>query len=542
MKKVIVLFTIFTLLFSSCKSRQNSNFSDADIPNENDDTSSVWNSQPAAQIDKPVSKQDAAKESLFKISDIKICSVGDAEGNMQTYEEVKDEYPGKTVLVWQLNPLITPPSSKAVNRHLDSLGKEYVICFKDAPPNYRDSRYSEALSYSTYNETVTKRLESGEQIDIIDAFSVYNELSLHGFLEPIDSYLLDTAVGQKLYDLMPDNYWKGCQVNGHIYGVCSYLTLGKRSGYLVNSVLADKYGYDTTKPILEQLDILERIKKEPCDPVMTWKGFSQSSECSTGKILEKCVFWDDAAESWASILCDKEYTETLRTYFELGKMGMVRLSPAQNSYFIYEQNNQYLPDHKSFEQIYGQAGNGFVTVPSYIASPSGTYVKQSGTGVGISASSEYKDLAFDLIATAYTDPDLNNMLCYGENYGDYIQNNGIYLLGNDLCRTWVFFNPVISIRPGTEPENLTEAWINGLEAAKVSDNIDFYADLSEFEDTKDAIFAVSVEMSRKAVTDEYNDFEEYLNEYFKRLDEAGQQAIIDEVNRQYADYKEHKNG
>lgn len=541
MKKAIALLAAFTLILCSCAKNGGNYVPDSEPYPEEVGESSISETAATALPDETDSGKPSSLNDLYKIVDLNILDFN-GESSDETLEDIRNKYPDKTVLVWQLDPLITPPSSEAVNEYLDTLGKNYAVYFRDAPEKYRKSRFTDALTYSTYNETVVERLKNGEQIDIIDAFSIYNELSLHGYLEPIDPYLSDTAVGRELYGLMPENYWKGCRINGNIYGVCSYLTLGKRNGYLVNSALADKYGYDVEKPILEQIDILEQVKTEPCDAVMTWKGFSRPSECTANICFNDCIIWDDTEKTAKSILSDEAYTDALRTYFELYKEGFVTETPIKNSYFIYEQNSQYPANAAgSVDQLYIQIGNSVTAVPSYTASEYGTCIKPCNIGICIAAGSRNKDCAFDLIATAFTDAHLNNMLCYGKNYREYEQSGSIFLAGDDICRAWVFLNPMISIPPLTEPTDMLKRWTEGAESAVVSEDIDFVLDISGLGEIPDAVRAVTVEMSRKIFDGGFESFEDYLDEYSKRLDEAGQQVMIDEANRQYASYLENKN-
>ena len=531
LRKLMAIFICGAMLCSCAESKV-----DDEAPKSTDPTEIVTTVQtePVETTDAASKEENTDRKAMYRTIRLKYPQEDSKVAN-ETYEKICKLYPDKNVLVWQLDPKITPPSSAVISDYLDSLGKNYAVYFRTAPDLYRDSEFSGMLSYTLYGETVGELIEQGEQIDIIDAYSIYGELSLKGYLEPLDGYFADTEAGQNLYEMMPKNFWRGCEVGGKVYGFCSYLTLGMRSGCYVNSFLADKYGYDVNKPILDQLDILNKVKGEPCDTVMTWKSFYEPSSQTTGILLDDCVLWDDDAKEAKSILSDSEYVEVLRTYFELAKEGLVTQQPIRDSFFIYEQSISCPVDGETVIDVpYKTLTSGETSlVPVYLSSQSGTYIKSCGIGTGIMANSEHKAEAFDLLVTAFTDEHLNNLLSYGEDYRGRIQDGRIFTSGRDLVRSWVFLNPIIAIPPMTEPLEWSEQWVKGVESAYVSEDVGFVLDMSGLERTSDAIHAVNVEMARELFSQEYETFEDYLKEFAKRLDEAGEQEIIAAADSQY---------
>lgn len=53
--------------------------------------------------------------------------------NFPSYEEIQEEYPGKTVLVWAIAETLyessTPFHTSKVNEYLDEQGCEFAVCF-----------------------------------------------------------------------------------------------------------------------------------------------------------------------------------------------------------------------------------------------------------------------------------------------------------------------------------------------------------------------------------------------------------------------------
>lgn len=86
-------------------------------------------------------------------------------GDYLTYDEVSELYPDKTILVWQLESGTADIRALEVNEYLDSLGKDYAVCFEPMVPFFANS------DGKSYTQSVKEKIDNGEQIDIIKTAS-----------------------------------------------------------------------------------------------------------------------------------------------------------------------------------------------------------------------------------------------------------------------------------------------------------------------------------------------------------------------------------
>ncbi len=169
-------------------------------------------------------------------------------GDYLTYDEVSELYPDKTILVWQLDMGTADIRALEVNEYLDSLGRDYAVCFEPMVPFFANS------DGKSYTQSVKEKIDNGEQIDIIktassmsgiDSGSAYDTFCQNGWLEKLDSYLTDTQAGQALYAAIPEKMWQALVNGDGIYGVFASAlppTAENYSYISLNANMVDKYG------------------------------------------------------------------------------------------------------------------------------------------------------------------------------------------------------------------------------------------------------------------------------------------------------------
>ena len=128
----------------------------------------------------------------------------DTSENFPSYEEIKEKYPDKTVIVWIIEgtgwDYECPFRTMEINEYLNNNGYDLAVCF-------------EPIMYSTeayYTDIVENMINNSEQVDIIySSFTnvgeagnnAYHKDVYNGFFEPLDEYF-ETDIGKKLYNIM----------------------------------------------------------------------------------------------------------------------------------------------------------------------------------------------------------------------------------------------------------------------------------------------------------------------------------------------------
>ncbi len=464
---------------------------------------------------------------------------------LPTYEEVQAEYPYKTVLVWAAQYMSAVPMEE-INKYLDDNGYDFVVCFKPFDVDITESaRFPDVCA-----ENIKERLDSGEQIDIISPMN-YKDYIFGSMYEPLDEYF-ETEIGKKLYDIMPPKHWESLRINGSIYGVHGPdgYTLTPDWGYFVNAELAEKYDFDVSKPIDEQIDILKKVKQNEtgCDVFSMSLSRTQIPILNVGvkeiSISVASVYWNNETHSAECAFDSVGYLERLRLYDALKGENLfkdARVSSAQNFFIMQENIEGAGAVYKTSDRVMvNYNGNEIGAIPVY---NSPTYIRESGVATGICSYSDYKEKAFELLALTQTDAYLNNLLAFGVEGVNYELENGTikevspYYAFNEIY----FANNMICLPHGElwfTPEQYKEIYAN----AKTFEDGGFVVDLDPIAVELNAAEPVLDDIKFREKKDGMElSLEETISALRKRLENAGIQKIIDECNRQYKVYKNEKN-
>ncbi|MCD7785357.1 MAG: ABC transporter substrate-binding protein [Oscillospiraceae bacterium] len=467
--------------------------------------------------------------------------------NYVSYDEVQELYPDKTVLVWQVlfGTGIVPVEE--VNEYLISLGKDYVVCF--LPQSLQTSESDER-----YIDTIISKIENDEPVDIIYAggmlsddswgISPYTSFVEAGLFENLDVYLSRTEAGQKLYDLMPENYWKSLTFDGSVYGIDNNLSCLSVYTYIeYNKELVEKYGFDTEKSIFEQKDLVEEIvNAENCIGLLTGLVTPWAYFPSDPYDFASVGYYDEATDSIISALENQEYISFLQSCFSFYQDGLAYTSIAQgNASYKSGVFANIIETHG--EPMDSLASFGMSTYEVIRCKLDDIGYRKSQTATGVCAYSKHKDMAFDLLATSQTDEYLNNLLSFGTE-DDYTMENGIVTVYESVS-TMRFANWLIC-HPAYEEMTYGEHFI--LEADAISElmsavpansSLEFAFDDSAVKnEVKELRSIMIVDINDMIVSDSYETFSDFLSDLEKRLDDAGLETILDEANRQYAEWKE----
>lgn len=568
MKRILsfLLVIIFVFSLSACNNVEKENSSDTEssslslplpdsVSPEDAITARVLAEHPDAEITKITEKEDGSVSATYRVGDrieimtifadggVGISGPDLSDGYFPSYDEVQAQYPDKTVLIWAISGFGNRHiHTREVNEYLDEQGCEVAVCFTPVECD-TDELYPRPMI-----PQIKKLLDNGERIDIISPISC-DEFVFDDLYEPLEEYL-ETEIGRELYSAFPENLWESLRINGGIYWLCGDMRdiLSHDRGYYVNAELAEKYGFDVDKPVLEQLDILKAVKEneKDTDVFSTYMRYDTIAANVNVKMISSAVYWNDDTHSAGLSADNAEYIEALRLYDTLQKENLLNNMGAKHSSgFFIMADNVYgggiaYADMKPVEVDY--FGNSVTAIPVFTPK---TVVRNSGTGTGICSKSEHKESAFELLAKVFTDPVLNNLLVYGVEGENYTLENGVaieiidyWILQNiDTFDTMQFANQMICYRSAYNlftPEQYAEIF----EKAEVFADSDFTLDPTNI---ISELNAENVAADNISLPDKDHTLDDVLAEYRNGLYAAGVQKIIDECNRQYEVYRSEKN-
>ena len=444
------------------------------------------------------------------------------------------DYSDKTILTWYSCANVAVENE--INIYLSSLGKEYAVKFV----------YEPATHYDHYFDSIKQKMENKEQIDILttgyyeieyDKFPVaYHYYICNGMFLPLDDYLYSTDIGKKLYAQMPEGYWNALKANGSIYGLSVSGMIGSSPGYYVNKKLADKYGWDIRKPITEQIDILKTIevKEKKVRPVYMGADLGSASTAPNQFCLIHGVYYDKSSDTVGRITEDEEWLSGLKQLNTLVNERLVTTWYSANDSF--ESPQEFVDMFCAPASEYLEYGNvsdhvGFVQFDDAYLCFDETKYSTPSMATGVASCSEYPDLAFDLLATVNTDEYLNNLLTFD---GATPDKNGKISLENLSSKFQSFFaNRMICHIAEYETDNYSVWFTSVLSTEDTPAYWGFMFDVRPVQDIYGEVAScvINFDFCR------HIPFEQLISELDEKLDNAGIDELIAEINRQYDNWK-----
>lgn len=416
------------------------------------------------------------------------------------------------------------------------------------------------ISWGDYDQKMTLADSAGEAYDLCftsDWTNNYLQNVAKGAYLPLDELLEEYA--PQTYASVPESYWDATRVNGQIYGIINQQIIARSTMISVNKELADKYNFDP-ESIDNNLENVESYLKqiadnEPDSIVPISMKFSAENayyfgmELLAGDNNPCAIYMDDADAKVFNVFKSEEFKEYVKMQSEwnqagytLGEDGLT----SEDSFSISEGkrgawiSGTYKPGVQA-EEI-SKWGLDMYCVP--LSTP---YTSTSGVVATLNAvgrNSENPERAVMLMELLNTDKEIYNMLVYGlegkhwnKLEGDYIEiaENSGYTTGT----AWMFgctFNAYLLEGQDADVWEQTKE-MNA--SANVSPLLGFNFDP---EPVKTEIAQCSSLISQYIPLFTYGigSLDKEYVEFIEKLDIAGAQTIVDEMQRQIDEWKENK--
>lgn len=469
-----------------------------------------------------------------------VAEVTEVVENEYSYSSVYNQYPDKVILTWYMTCMFEDdiPDVTVINEYLTSLNCDFVLSLVVSDYSKGENAY----------ESIATAIQTDSPPDIISTLMIdpahgknYESISEEGLLEPLDGYIEGTEMGNKILETFSPNYLSAFEINGSIYGLDgSFNYVFMTDGYYVNSSLADKYGWDISKSILEQIDILEdiRVNETECDII---SNVQLQNPCFYSRSQYSGIAYDQANDYFYSPLNDNGYVEAIKTYTYLNSLEYIQTDTLElgKSCFIvteFAPAGQLLYLNSSEIPLIYNEDTGYENYIPVFADDS-CMITTAGIANGICSYSNNKDEAFELLAMLYTDSKLNNLFCYGVNSEEY--DGRIMPSTNAWSYAFRFANMLMNDSAystygrAADPMDKGDAYERVMQSINVPKCLGF----SISEDLMLKRSKIS-EIINKHPFWEYDTAEESITALETKLKEAGIDELIDEINRQYSEWKE----
>ena len=424
----------------------------------------------------------------------------------------------------------------------------------------------EPIDFAAYNDKMQLRLAAGEECDIIFTAPWTNSYAnnvANGALQPLDDLLLEHAPG--LWASMPETTWNAARVNGVIYGVINQQIFPKPWGVHPRADLMEKYDFnlDDVNRFEDMEPWLEAVRDgEGITPVSAHDG-------NGGASLWRSQYWgydplddgisfmgmraDDTDLTVVNYLETPEFREAAdltRRWYEAGFFPQ-EPAPADEARAAFSAGLFAMGYHveKPGNDVEMKAMHGFEFLSKNLTDP--LILDTAGATAtlnAICATSQHPQEAMQVLELLNTDAELYNLLSRGIKDTHWVWED-------EANKVMGFPEGVTAETSGYAPNTdwmfgnqfnayyRDAAQVGAWEATKVMNDTAFPSEALGFVVDREPIKTEIAQTT--AVWDElvkpiYNgwvSFDEAAPEALEKLNEAGAQVIIDEIQRQLQEWK-----
>ena len=415
-----------------------------------------------------------------------------------------------------------------------------------------------AIPNAEYNDKMNLKITSGEDWDLCYTANFVNKfndnVNREAFLG-LNELIETTEAGKTLMSVYPEGLTDIATVSGTIYAIPNYQIMYTQIGAYIQKDLADEFGLDVES--VSSIEDLEpfmewvRDNKEGIWPIC--EGMSYGNACYG---MEMNTLFDGLVGSNVGVGCfDETYTvvnrleasyeafKLLNSYY---KQGFVR-SDAATAVDITSDlaANRYaviIGSVKPGGDADYTARYGKEYVMAEFGGPILGYDAGATTMTAINVNSKNPEAALKLISVVWTDPEVYNMLLFGiegEHYNKVADNRVELIENSGYNRSglgWALGNQFNAYLLPGQADDVWEVTEAGNKDAMKSVLTGFVPDSS----------GVATEVAQvSSVEQEYlnsykyiEDYDAWYKEYMQKLEVAGINVIIEEMQKQVDAWRE----
>ncbi len=401
------------------------------------------------------------------------------------------------------------------------------------------------IGWGDYNNRMQVITTSGENYDIAFTCSWANNYVLNAmrgsFVELTD--LMETH-GKEMKAAIDPMFLEGAKIDGGLYAIPTNKEIGQQAVLVFNKGLVDKYDLDVTsvKTLADLEPLLKVIKEnEPSvTPIATFDAFLPFDSV----LQEEMPFAFDVESGSARVVNKYEEAitlETLSVMHDFYKKGYIKSDAATSSdSWPFEVPNWFVRKelYQPYAELIWQRSAGYELVVQPLQEPYIFNNSVTGSMHGISVTSKNPERAMMFLNLLNTDPYVRNLIDKGIEGVHYTKNEQGTI--SDLparierynMPSFALGNLFILDLYDNDPSDKWEAFDAFNQSAIPSPALGFYFDSTPVRTEIAAISNVSAEFAPvllKGVVDP----SVYLSEFNKKLNEAGMQKVLAEIQRQF---------
>ncbi|MFJ7934486.1 ABC transporter substrate-binding protein [Sporosarcina sp. NPDC096371] len=403
------------------------------------------------------------------------------------------------------------------------------------------------IDWGDWDQKSQVMINSGEPVDIIFASGTkYVQNAQKGAFIALDDLLENE--GKELKETLDPALLEGVKIDGQVYGIPANKEAARQTVYTFNNVLAEKYGFDlSTVKTLEDLEPMLKIIKENepgVTPMATSKAYLPYDYIFNNEMPFGIPFEGDTDHVINPFESDltMEIYKTMHKYYKAGYLKE-DAATSKDSWPL-DVANWFvrLGDSQPYADLLWSRAAKYELVSVPAEQPVTINDSVSGSIQAISATSKNPEKAMEFLNLLNTDPYLRNLVDKGLEGVHYEKNEDGRI--KDLPARIESYNiPTYSIGNfftlylyDTDPVDKWDQFKVFNESATAAPTLGFHFNNAAVRAEIAAITNISKEFYPALATGSV-DPEVYLPKYNKKLKEAGIDKVLQEIQKQYDEWK-----
>ncbi len=416
------------------------------------------------------------------------------------------------------------------------------------------------LGWGEYNDKMKMMIAAGEEFDLCFTSSwanPYVQGTKNGAFVELDELL--AIHGQNINKQIPAKYFNAVKIDGKISAIPNYQIFAAVNGLMIKKDLVEKYNLDvqSIKKIQDLDSFFEKVKLGEPDltPLFTRGGDIPPFNLETGYKVDKAtdswnlpIYYDNRGDDLKVVYLEdiKERRDIANQLRDWYKKEYIRKDEATIKDQAAERKSgkyaAYIASNITPTAQFGESkANGYdvIAVPIAPAIINTTYIIATLTAVSrTSKNPERAVMLYDLILE---NKELYNIVCNGIEGENYTKLDDIFIepiadTGYAPDTDWVFGNQFNAYIKKGLPADIWEKTIALNESAEVSALLGFTYNTEALKNEIAQVEAIYEEYSAAIGTGTI-DINEYEEEMKTKLNNAGLQKIIDDVQNQINEWK-----
>ncbi|WP_318616426.1 ABC transporter substrate-binding protein [Sporosarcina sp. YIM B06819] len=403
------------------------------------------------------------------------------------------------------------------------------------------------IDWGDWDQKSQVMINSGEAMDIIFTNgSKYVQNAQKGAFVALDEML--EKEGKELKDALDPALLEGVKIDGSIYGIPANKEAARQTVYTFNKRLVDKYGFDvSTVKTLEDLEPMLKVIKENesgVTPMATFKAYLPYDYIFNNEMPFAFPFEggnDQVINQFESDLTMQTY-KTMHSYYKAGYLKEDAATSKDSWPMDVENWFVRMGDSQPYADLLWSRSAKYDVVSVPAEQPVTINDSVSGSIQAISATSKNPKKAMEFLNLLNTDPYLRNLVDKGLE-GVHYEKNADGMITDLPARIESYNIPTYSIGNfftlylyETDPTDKWEQFKLFNDSASAAPTLGFHFNNAPVRSEIAAITNISKEFYPALATGSV-DPEEYLPKYNKKLKEAGIDKVLEEIQKQYDEWK-----